>query len=1138
MTTARTGTQRPLALRVALTTILVIGVAATAPAATAQVDGSRAPIDVQSLQAQIELIEANNEPTESDQRLLELLRKTLGHLKSVESSESATEAYRRARKTAPREANALRAELDEMPSPISLGIPEDAPLAEIERAALEKKASLAAAEADLEGLDETLASERLRPSEIRSRLAEANQQRQEIAADLVALPPSGRDALADARRTLLEAHASALTAEIRMLDEELLSQPIRLDLLEIQRDTEAAKVERIRTRARQLGELVVERRQADTEQVLDEAEEDRREAEGKHPLIADLAARNAELTQETATVTTETAKLGREQERASERAKRVAEEYRSARQKLEVAGVTQALGMVLLDQVRSLPNPQTLQKRAKSLEEEIAVASLRQIQYEEESRRLRDPDERVADLTTDLSPAVRSRIAVELTDLVEKRRDLLREAISAVRLYVGSLGELEFTQRRLLEAVTTYDDYLDERLLWVRSSLPFGVADLRAMPAEIGLLASPARWRDAFGRLAFGAPRSPTFLLLVAVFGILLWKRRALRSALAETGKSVGRLNTDHFSLSLEALSYTVLLAATWPVLLLAVGWQLQLGLDVTSFSTALSKGLLWVAGPLFAYQFFRTACRPGGLAEMHLSVAESTRGRLRRGLDRLMILWLPAGFLVVFFFNHEGTASSDGMERLFTVVATVALGLFLHSLLEPSRGILPTFLSRTPTSLPYRLRFVWFALGLAVPVLLVGLALVGYLLTASTLLTSLSKTIWLLLALLFAHELGVRWLTLARRQLEHQAFLDRRAAARAAGTESATAPSELAMPEEERPIDVAALSDETQKLLGSALQIAALFGLWLIWRDLIPALGVLDQVTLWEQVSFVSGEERASPITLGDAALAVLIAVVTGVAARRLPSLLEILFLQHLQMSPASHYTVVSLSRYFIAGVGGALAVGAIGFSWSQVQWLVAALGVGIGFGLQEIVANFISGLIILFERPIRVGDVVTVGDADGVVTRIQIRATTIRTWDRKELLVPNKEFVTGRLLNWSLSDQTTRIVIGVGVAYGSDVQKAMALVAEAAEENGHVLGDPRPFVVFDGFGDNALSLTLRCYVGNLGDRLVAISEIHQAINDRLNDAGITIAFPQRDVHFDPSRPLEIRLRRGPPEEERTEES
>ena len=151
-------------------------------------------------------------------------------------------------------------------------------------------------------------------------------------------------------------------------------------------------------------------------------------------------------------------------------------------------------------------------------------------------------------------------------------------------------------------------------------------------------------------------------------------------------------------------------------------------------------------------------------------------------------------------------------------------------------------------------------------------------------------------------------------------------------------------------------------------------------------------------------------PVTLADAGLAVIIAVITVISTKRFPALLEIGVLQHLKMDPGGRYAATTLSRYVIAAVGTILFFGTIGASWSQIQWLVAALGVGIGFGLQEIVANFISGMIILFERPIRVGDTVTVGDTDGVVTRIQIRATTIRNWDGKELLVPNKEFITAR--------------------------------------------------------------------------------------------------------------------------------
>ena len=129
------------------------------------------------------------------------------------------------------------------------------------------------------------------------------------------------------------------------------------------------------------------------------------------------------------------------------------------------------------------------------------------------------------------------------------------------------------------------------------------------------------------------------------------------------------------------------------------------------------------------------------------------------------------------------------------------------------------------------------------------------------------------------------------------------------------------------------------------------------------------------------------------------------------------------------------------------------LGIGWSQVQWLVAAVTVGLGFGLQEIFANFVSGLILLFERPIRIGDTVTVGGVAGNVSRIRTRATTITDWGRKELIIPNKEFVTGQVVNWSLSDQLLRLVIKVGIAYGSDTHLARDILMRVAKANERVL-------------------------------------------------------------------------------------
>ena len=188
---------------------------------------------------------------------------------------------------------------------------------------------------------------------------------------------------------------------------------------------------------------------------------------------------------------------------------------------------------------------------------------------------------------------------------------------------------------------------------------------------------------------------------------------------------------------------------------------------------------------------------------------------------------------------------------------------------------------------------------------------------------------------------------------------------------------------------------------------------------------------------------------------------------------------------------------------------------SWDKLQWLVAALSVGLGFGLQEIFANFVSGLIILFERPLRIGDTVTIGNVSGTVSRIQIRATTITDFDRKEMIVPNKAFITGQLTNWSLTDTVTRVTIKLGVAYGADLEATRRLLLRIAADNPRVLRDPEPLVFFLNFGASTLDHELRVHVRELADRNAAIDEINREIDRRFREQGIEIAFNQMDVHI-----------------------
>ena len=191
----------------------------------------------------------------------------------------------------------------------------------------------------------------------------------------------------------------------------------------------------------------------------------------------------------------------------------------------------------------------------------------------------------------------------------------------------------------------------------------------------------------------------------------------------------------------------------------------------------------------------------------------------------------------------------------------------------------------------------------------------------------------------------------------------------------------------------------------------------------------------------------------------------------------------------------------------------------------MATALTFGLAFGLQEMFANFVAGIIILFEQPVRVGDVVEIDGVTGVVTQIRIRATTITNWDKKDFIVPNKEFITGKLLNWTRSDEVTRLVMTVGIAYGSDTQHARELLEQILRDHPHVLEDPAPLVIFDQFDESTLNFTLRAFIGSLNKRLTVTHDVHVAIDTAFREAGIEIAFPQRDLHVR-TIPVELRLR------------
>ncbi len=1050
--------------------------------------------------------------------LLEHYRRAQSHLEDVNHFNKKAADFTAALKTAPPETARLLKQLKTAPP-----TPADVNLEQLATTEITQRLSKVIAEVTLADTQMTELEQRLnanieRPAAVRTRLIELNQK---LESQTAPVPTSDQAAdVALAQRWISATQREAWGAEKRMLEQELLSLAVREALTRAQRDQVAQTLQSLQLRQRALEEQHNQRRSAEVAVAQRASEQAQRRAEDQHPLVQTVTAENAQIVTSGAQLAQQLNGLTSELAALESERKRIEADFRSSKQRLEAAGLSKALGQILLDHRQQLPDLRQLRKTIDQRDNAVAEATLRQIRYREEERQLRDLDGYLTQrLAREVDTAVTPPSAVvrkQLTTALAQRQPLLAQALKVEDDFIRQLSELNYAAEQVVQVATAYDAFLAERLLWVRSASALNWHTLTAVPAALAWLISSEGWWSVVTTLWAQLQINPLFWLGLIITVGLFWQQAALFRAMRRCAEPVRQAHTDRVSLTVQALGLTLLAALPGSLLLWVLGQQL-LTPEATGFARAVGMALTETALGLYYLRAFRLICSSGGVAERHFRWRNETLKRLRRDVDGFTLYIIPVALLTVMVFHDNDAERTASLGRLLLVASMIGFAVLFARLLHPRRGVLTPVLAAAPHGWLNRLRHLWFPASIALPLLLAMLALVGYGYTAKILFQSLVYQMWLVLALLVMQQLVVRWLMVTRRRLAVAAALERRAARRAAAEDEETV--DLAEP------DLAALDEQTRHLINAAIFFSAVGGIWLTWSEVLPALTLLKQFALWHYNGIVDGQAQLTAVTVADVGLVAVILLIAIIAAKNLPALLEIVLLQSHSVSAGERYAIKTLVRYAIVALAFIFAFSAMGFSWSQVQWLAAALSVGIGFGLQEIVANFISGLIILFERPVRVGDIVTIGDTSGVVTNIQIRATTIRNWDRQELLVPNKEFLTERLLNWTLTDQQNRISIPIGLEYGSDTRLALQLLKEIAAAHERVLTEPEPIVSFDSFADSALMLILRCYLDTIEGRIDVVTELHQAIYDRFSEHGLMMAFPQREVHLSTRQPLAVRL-------------
>lgn len=1075
-------------------------------------------LDLKKIGSRIADLEALDKLDKDQKSALDLYRSAQTQLTSAEGDDLLADEYRGVVDSSTKELAQLKSELEQQQranekiNTAKFSTDQGKLTQQLDKA----EAARSLDQSHLAKLELKLRNERLRPDETSTELQEAKQQLGEIERKLHGLE-EGEAEIADAQRISLMAEQHALTSRVKRLEMERLSYTPRLAILKMRIELAEAKLKHSRMSAAlqqdQLNRLLSQ----EAEKAREVAEKVEQGTLGKHQVVQREAEYNTGLSRKLGEIADKIEQLTERRVDVESKLKKVKRDRERLQQQVDIAGIDDSLGQLLLSQQRSLPDVRMLALKADEYRQQMSAVRTQQFKLADELQRLADA-EGVAGYITEQQPAditltQTSSYSSSMQKLMRDRVQLLNKLSSEYDRYESVLSDISLEQRQLSSEAAVFQEFLNKNLVWIPSAPPLDLDDLGRLKDAVVWLFSGENWSAVALKLKHSVMRYPirVGLVLLLVVAITLMRKRMLDQMESVVPK-IGKVNHDRFRYSLIALVYTLLLSLP-PVLVTGgLGWLLYKN-AAASFVWAVGMSAMSVSALYLVLRFSRYLVMQNGLARNHLRWDP-------HAIDRYATIlpWLTPVFVIAVFVGgitewelDEGYWSSLG--RVMSLVTTLVMLWFAHISLNPKSGALSR--SRHVVLQGIRLKMLWYPLAFLLAFGLLLLTIQGYHYTAVLFKKLLFVSLSIGVLILLIHSFAMRWLMIAERRLAlKQARAKREAAQESKAAKQAADEAGEGVPEAEEleAINLATISEQTQRLLQMLGAIAFLVVLFFLWSTITPALGGLDEIVLWQHQA--TGGELVA-VSLWDLLLAAAVVIIMLLVVRNLAGLLEITVLQPLDLQPGNRYAVTMISRYAILAMGFFIALNMLGIGWGDVQWLVAAMGVGLGFGLKEIFANFFSGLIILFERPVRIGDTVTIDGLSGTVTRIRIRATTVTDFDNKEQVIPNQNFLTNPLINWTLSDPVTRVVFNIGIAYGSDTEKALETMTNVVQSHPEVLEEPRPTVFFLGFGDSSLDFEVRAFVRERIRRLPLKHDLHMAMNKALAEAGLEIPFPQRDLHL-----------------------
>jgi len=865
-----------------------------------------------------------------------------------------------------------------------------------------------------------------------------------------------------------------------------------------------ARVQALQKQIAAIQEAINQKNLAKTQNQVEQAQQQNQSVE-QNPLIQKELDLNSQLSQYLLEQTEKTNTLTQDELRMRNVLDNLTQTQRTIDEQISALQGTLVLSRIIQQQKQKLPTNLNIQ----GLSKQIADLRVQIFDITQKRNELYDIDAYISKIEQDENKSFTPAEKAQLTNLLTERRKMASDLIKSLNNQLNLAISLELTQQQITQISDQIQSKLDQQSFWVKSNNPINLDWFKKLPMSLKAQFDGIGKKLGFPTNFDNLPYLLTYVFILFVIGGLIFKfKESIKQRLSVINGEINTLRSDSQWHTPLALFYTALLSLSGTLWFLAA-CQL-LGFFFVKNPQEFWEWSLSMAGYWWFFSFVLAILRPNGILVRHFGFAKESAASLQDVTKRIIVSVVLLLNTSIFSNVMDTGLANDVLGEINTIVAL----LFCIVIIAPRFIRTEKSLSSTTTDKRDRTIFKIVRILLQlVPVVLIALIALGYYYTALNLITHIINTYiaWVVWSLV-RHTI-YRGVTVASRRLAYRRLQEKRQQKQQDLNDGSPSDDVVVITEQEEGL---ALNEVRSQLLRFAdLFIwTALFAIfYYVWSDLVTVVSYLRDITLWQQTSTTEAGVVTETISLFNLIVALIIVVITYILVRNIQGILEVLIFSRVKLSQGTPYTITTLLTYIFVAVGGAWAFSTLGMSWSKLQWLFAALSVGLGFGMQEIFANFVSGIILLFERPIRVGDTVTINGVTGTVAKIRIRAITMIDPDRKEVIVPNKSFVTGQVINWALSNTITRLVVSVGVAYGSDLDLVKRLLLQAAHEQPSVLKDPEPRALFLTFGASTLDHELRVYVGQVSERNDTLDALNRRVNQLFAENNIDIAFNQLDI-------------------------